>query len=132
MVAGRVFLCHASRDREQLRDLYRRLQRDGLRPWLDEEDILPGQDWEIEIRHAIRGSRCVLVCLSKGSVTRRGYIQREIGQALDVADELPEGSVFLIPVRLESCEVPDRLRSWQWVDLFAAGGYERLLLALRR
>jgi hypothetical protein len=131
-MADRVFLCHSSEDEEQVRDLYRHLQRDGLEPWQAEEDILPGQDWDGEIRRAIQESRCVLVCLSKSSVTKRGYVQKEIKHALDVAHEQPEGAIFLIPVRLEPCQVPERLGSRQRVDLFAAGGYERLLLSLRR
>jgi hypothetical protein len=51
--------------------------------------------------------------------------------ALDVADRQPEGAIFLIPLRLEECEVPQRLRRRQWVDLFQEEGYERLLSALR-
>jgi hypothetical protein len=50
--------------------------------------------------------------------------------ALDVADTQPDGSVFLIPLRLEECEVPERLRRWHWVDLFEERGYERLVKAL--
>jgi hypothetical protein len=40
----------------------------------------------------------------------------------------PEGIAFLIPVRLEECEVPHGMRRWQSVDLFKEGGYERLTL----
>ncbi len=127
----RVFLCHSSEDKDKIRDLHRRLRRDGMHPWLDEEDILPGQDWEGEIRKAIKSSRYVLVCLSKGSIIKRGYLQKEIRQALSVAEEQPEGSIFLIPVRLEPCEVPSWLDVWQWVDLFSANGYKRLLRSLR-
>jgi len=39
----------------------------------------------------------------------------------------PEGIAFLIPVRLEECEVPQGMRRWQSVDLFKEGGYERLI-----
>jgi TIR domain len=127
---SRIFLCHSSSDKDAVRDLYRRLRQEGLWPWLDEEDILPGQNWDAEIRRAISTSRQVLVCLSRSSVNKRGYVQKEIKQALDVADEQPEDSIFLIPVRFEPCEVPPRLRTWQWVDLFAANGYQRLLLSL--
>ncbi len=130
--AERVFLCHCSEDKEQIRDLYRRLQRDGLQPWLDEEDILGGQRWESEIRHAINRSRYVLVCLSENFVTRRGYVQKEIAYALDVAYAQPERSTFLIPVRLELCKIPPRLRARQCADLFAPNGYTRLLHSLRR
>ena len=47
------------------------------------------------------------------------------------ADEQPDGVAYLIPVRLEECEVPERLKRWQWVDLFRDGGYERLLQGLK-
>jgi hypothetical protein len=125
-----VFLCHSSSDKPAVRSLHAQLLRDGISPWLDEADILPGQDWDSEIRRAIRNCHIVLVCLSKDSINRVGYIQKEIRQVLDVADEQPDGTIFLIPVRLEECEVPDRLRRWQWVDLFKEGGYGRLMLAL--
>jgi TIR domain len=124
-------LCHASGDKTQVRDLYQRLTNDGFCPWLDEENLLPGQDWSQEISRAVRSSVVVLVCLSRSSIAKTGYVQKEIKYALDVADEQPEGSIFLIPVKLEDCEVPERLRRWQWVDLFEERAYERLLKALR-
>jgi len=127
----KVFLCHASGDKPAVRDLYRRLCSDGIAPWLDEEDLLPGQDWQLEIPKAVRSSDAVIICLSSRAVTKAGYVQREIRYALDVADEKPEGAIFLIPLRLEECEAPERLRRWQWVDLFRETGYERLLRALR-
>ena len=79
----------------------------------------------------MRDSHVVIVCLSCGSVTKAGYVQKEIKFALDVADEQPEGAIFLIPARLEECQVPDRLSRWQWVNLFEERGYERLMRALR-
>jgi hypothetical protein len=127
---GRVFLCHASDDKVAVRALYQRLRASGFEPWLDEEDLLPGQDWDREIGRALRGAQLVLVCLSQRS-QKRGYLQKEIRRALDVAEEQPEGTIFLIPVRLEDCEVPERLRTWQWVDLYDEHGYSKLEAALR-
>jgi formylglycine-generating enzyme required for sulfatase activity len=128
----RVFLCHASGDKPAVRDLYRRLRSDGIAPWLAEEDLLPGQDWQLEIPKAVRSSDAVIICLSSRAITKAGYVQKEIKYALDVADEQPEGAIFLIPVRLEECEVPERLQRWQWVDFFQEKGYDRLLRALRQ
>jgi hypothetical protein len=128
--ALRVFLCHASDDKPSVRRLYHQLRADGIDPWLDEEELLPGQDWRLEIAKAVRDSDAVLVCLSRGSVTKAGYVQKEIKFALDVADEQPEGTIFIIPLRLEKCKVPERLSRWQWVDLFSERGYKRLILAL--
>jgi hypothetical protein len=128
----RIFLCHASNDKPPVRDLYRRLKADGFAPWLDEEDLLPGQTWRNEISRAVRISDVVLVCLSQQSVNKTGYVQKEIKFALDVADEQPEGAIFLIPLRLEQCEVPDRLSHLQWVNLYEEGGYAHLLRSLRQ
>jgi len=66
-----------------------------------------------------------------GSVTKAGYVQKEIRKVLDVADEQPEGTIYVIPLKLEECDVPNRLRRWQWVNMFDARGSERLILALR-
>jgi hypothetical protein len=126
-----VFLRHASDDKPIVRDLYARLQRDGFRPWFDEQDILPGQQWETEIRKAVRRSSTILICLSQHSLSKSGYVHKEIRFALDIADEKPDDVIFLIPVRLENCTVPDRLQRFQWVDLYSDDGYERLMASLR-
>lgn len=128
----KVFLCHSSVDKPAVRTLYKALKDSGFNPWLDEEKLLPGQDWEHEIIKAVRGSDAVVVCLSKGSTTRAGYVHREIRFALDVAEEQPEGAIFLIPAKLEDCDMPNRLRRWQWVDLHETDGHERLVRSLER
>src|SRR2546426_12139822 len=97
----RVFLCHASSDKPAVRVLYERLRTRNIRPWLDEKMLLPGQDWDLEIKKAVHNSDVVVVCLSRSSITKEGYVQKEIRFALDVAAEKPEGTIFVIPVRLE-------------------------------
>ena len=127
----RVFLCHTTGDIARVRDLYRRLGIDGFDVWLDEERLLPGQDWQREIAKAVSTSDALIVCLSHLAVSKAGYMQKEIQFALDVADEHPEGTIFLIPLKLEECEVPERLSRWRWVSLFEKLGYEKLIRALR-
>jgi len=126
----RVFLCHSSSDKPIVRTLYNRLKDDGLDPWLDEQKLLPGQDWNLEITKEVRASDIVVVCLSRRSINKAGYVQKEIKYALDVADEQPEGTIFIIPLKLEECEVPARLCRWQWLNFFKEDGYEKLMRAL--
>lgn len=125
-----VFLCHASTDKPAVRKLYKFLSDTGFRPWLDEYELLPGRDWQLEISKAVRKADVVLVCLSKHAVNKRGYVQKEIRIALDLADEQPEGATFIIPVRLDECDMPERLSRWQWVNLYEKEGYDRLLKSL--
>lgn len=127
----RLFLCHSSDDKPRVREFYKRLQSDGFDPWLDEENILAGQKWEDAIEEAVAGADVVIVCLSTHSVNKEGYVQKEIKLALDAADKKPEGTIYIIPVKLEECEVPKRLRPWQWVNLFEERGYEKLLRSLQ-
>jgi hypothetical protein len=114
-----------------VRKLYHRLLKDGFDPWLDEEELAPGQLWKDEISKAVRNSDVVIVCLSRGSVTKAGFVQKEIKIALDVADEQPEGSIFIIPLKLEECAVPERLSEWHWVNLYDKQGYTRLVKSLK-
>jgi hypothetical protein len=127
----RIFLCHAKEDMPRVKELYHQLKGAGYHPWLDKEDLLPGQDWEREIEKIIRNPyNMVVVCLSRQSTTKRGVVQKEIRWALDVLDEMPEDTIYLIPARLEPCQAPDRLRKLHWVDLFEPDGFELLKRSL--
>ncbi len=110
--------------------LYTRLTKDGVDAWLDKEKLLPGQDWELEIRKAVREADVVVVCLSK-QFNQAGFRQKEVRLALDTAMEKPEGEIFIIPARLEECDTLESLRKWHWVDLFEEDGYDNLMRALR-
>lgn len=117
----KVFLCHASQDKPAVRELYGALKRETwIDPWLDKVKILPGQDWRTEIEKAVEEADVVIVCLSSQSVSKEGFVQREIKYAYDVALEKPEETIFLIPLRLDQCLVPRGLHSFQWVDYFGA------------
>ncbi len=126
----KAFLCHTHADRDAVRALYTRLTKDGVDVWLDKEKLLPGADWEYEIRKAVREADVVVVCLSK-QFNQAGFRQKEVRLALDTAMEKPEGEIFIIPARLEECENLESLRKWHWVNLFEDDGDERLMSALQ-
>ena len=138
--ARQVFLAHAVEDKKSVRDLYERLVAHGLRPWLDEVELLPGQAWQTEIKRAINESDVVLACLSRNSVRKNGWVQKEFRLALNAYAAKPFGTIYLIPVKLDEIETPDisipdlgvSLRDIQWLDLSASGGFERLLEAIKR
>ena len=102
-VAPRIFLCHATEDKPRVRKLYHQLKTAGYQPWLDKEDLLPGQKWWPTIKRIISNTdNLVVVCLSDHSTTKRGVVQQEIKRALDVLDQMPEEAIYLIPARLAS------------------------------
>jgi len=126
----RIFLCHASQDNPIVRELYQKLVTEGwIDPWLDEEKLLPGMDWDMEIEKAVEAADAVIVCLSKNSISKEGYVQKELRFVLDIADEKPEETIFVIPLRVDDCLRPRRLKKWQYVDYFPE---ERRTWALNR
>jgi formylglycine-generating enzyme required for sulfatase activity len=128
---ARIFLCHASEDKAQVREVYQRLRAiDGFEPWLDEEDLLLGQEWAREIPRALQASDFILIFLSRISVAKRGYVQREMKLALDAWQELPEGTIHTIPVRLDDCEVPEQFRRYHWANLSEPNEFDRIVRAI--
>lgn len=125
-----AFLCHSSADKSAVRKLFAQLRSDGIEPWLDEENLLPGQNWHVEIPKAVRSSDVVLICLSKKALGKDGYLQDEIHFALEEA-ERQEG-IYLIPVRLDNVKIPDRLSHLHWVDLFDTRGHAKLVDSLKK
>jgi formylglycine-generating enzyme required for sulfatase activity len=137
-MAPKIFLAHAREDKAQVRKLYADLTARGFDPWLDEVDLVPGQIWKEEIPRAIRQAGVFLACLSSRSAGKVGYVQNEFRLALSAFGERPPGSIYLIPVRLDECDVPDlqipdrglSLQDIQWVDLWQEGGFDRLVKAI--
>ncbi|HET6823989.1 MAG TPA: toll/interleukin-1 receptor domain-containing protein [Anaerolineales bacterium] len=127
----RVFLLHARQDEKIVYRLYKRLVKEGADVWLDQEKLLPGQDWAHEIRKAIHSSDMVIACLSRQFNGQGGFRHEELRIALEKAASLTEESIFLIPARLEACDLPDSLCRRQCVDLFKEGGYKNLIRVFR-
>jgi len=51
-----IFLSYGREDATTVQKLYQRLKGDGYQPWLDKEDILPGEDWQGKIQDTIAHS----------------------------------------------------------------------------
>jgi hypothetical protein len=130
-IAVQIFLSYAREDEEKVEQLYQRLADAGFKPWMDTKDILPGERWESCIQNAIRNSDFFLACLSANSVTKRGFIQKENREALNIWKEKLDSDIYLIPVRLEDCEVPESLGGFQWVNPFEEDGWTRLVRAIQ-
>ena len=126
----KIFLNYAKEDFEIAERIYGDLTQAGLEVWFDKVSLLPGQNWKIEIKKAIKNSWRFLALISSKSVNKRGYIQKELKEAIEILDEIPESDILIVPVRIEDCEPPERLKELHWVDLFDS--YEKGLLQILR
>jgi hypothetical protein len=114
----KIFISYAREDSTPASELYESLIREGYKPCLDTNSVLPGEKWKQVVSAEIKKSRFFIGLISKNSV-KRGYVQKELKEALEILDEFPESGVFIIPVRLETINISDsRLEQIQYVDLF--------------
>lgn len=125
-----VFMSAAREDSPRVIALYRALGELGFRPWLDVQDLVPGQQWEASLKKAISSADIFLVFLSAASISKRGYVHREL--ALVLSETQRRDVPVIIPVRLDPVDPPPALAPFQWVDLFEPDGVENLVTAIRR
>ncbi|MEM9092853.1 MAG: toll/interleukin-1 receptor domain-containing protein, partial [Cyanobacteria bacterium P01_F01_bin.53] len=69
-------------------------------------NVLAGQNWRSEIPKAIKNCDIFLACLSQQSVSKKGYVQKEFKIALNKYAEMPPETIYLIPLRLDKCNIP--------------------------
>lgn len=127
---AKIFISYAREDEETAEKIYASLVNEGHSVWMDRKKLVPGQEWKMEIEKAIQASDIFLACLSNHSVDKVGFVQTELRRALEVADLMPEGKIYIIPIRLDECEVPFKLKNLQWVNYFEIGSGENLLRAI--
>jgi hypothetical protein len=128
-----AFVSYAREDSDWAARLVGELGRRGIRIWFDRENLLPGQDWNLEMDKAIERSRFFLAILSTNSVSKQGVVQREVKRAMALAEKKPEGSTYVVPIRIDDCMPADpRLAKLHWLDLFEdwEGGIRTLMKVL--
>jgi RNA polymerase sigma factor (TIGR02999 family) len=126
----KAFLCSSPEDKPIVRGLYERLVADGIEPWLDENNLSAGQDWELETIRSVREADTIIACLSPASTSKTGNLKKEIKFVLDAAAVRPQPKPYVISLKLAACDIPERLQPWRWVNLFEYQGYEKLSEAL--
>ena len=132
-----VFLSYSRANEEAVRQLRDDLINAGENVWWD-RDIRAGQDWQQKVRAAMKESYAVVVCFSKETeASTESGIYPELRDAIRTYRNLAEGGIFLIPVRLSECEIPDveidairTLDRLQRVDLYPPENRDKGINAL--
>ncbi len=129
---NKVFISYAREDIETARRLCDDLRKAGADTWLDDDELIPGQNWKTEITKAIKKSRHFIALLSTNSVEKRGFVQTELKEAVKVLSEIPSKNIFIIPVRIDDCGIPDELTDFHCADLFPdyKKGFNKILRAI--
>lgn len=125
-----VFLSHNRQDKPRVLALAERLKEAGLRVWLDDWVIKPGDDIYLAIERGLEAARVQVLCLSPAALGSE-WVALERSTVL-FRDPANAGRRF-VPLLLEDCDLPDTLRRYKYVDFRreTQDAFEELLAACR-
>lgn len=130
-MSKRIFIIYSHKDKEAARKLTAELRKMGYNPWLDEEEIIPGQNWNKAINQAIENSSAALFLASQNTLEEGSFVLSEIKAAREVLRVERDVHSPVIPVMLEESELPKELASIHAVKLFDEQGMEQLKKGLK-
>ena len=111
-----TFISYSRVNKQFALKLAKELKAAGFPIWLDLLDIPTGARWDDEIETALRECGIFMTILTPASIISENA-KDEIGYAIDHGKRI-------LPVLLENCEVPLRLRRFQYVD-FTSMNYDQ-------
>ena len=132
----KIFISYASEDDKEAYHLYNELEKydnKSLQVFIDKESLLGGEKWKDAIEKAIKRSQYFVLLLSKNSIAKNTYVQKELRVALQLAKKLPKSKVYIIPIRLDDCDIPESIQDFHIINLFPdwKKGFQRMLNAMK-
>ena len=127
----KAFLSHSSTDADLARRLALDLQAANVDVWLDQWQLGVGEEIVQSIEQGVDEAEFVIVLLTRASVASE-WVDREWRRK--VHDEAETERVAVVPVRGETCEIPDFLAQRSFADISGGSyplGFIRLLEILR-
>jgi hypothetical protein len=111
---NKIFISYAREDYQFALELFNYLEENNFKPWLDKKKLLVGERWESTLMLELKLSDFIILLLSDTSVTKRGFVRREFRKALRYAEEKLESDIFILPIKIDDCTVPEELSIFNW------------------
>jgi len=106
-----VFVSYSTKDRKVVDDICSYLSSLNIDYWMDEHELMPGQDWKERVLNILHRVDAVLFCMSDNSQQSEN-VKWELQQA-------ENESKPIVPVRLSKCDVLIKsLESIVYIDLY--------------
>jgi len=110
MYSAHIFISHASKDDDFVKELRTALESQRLPVWVDSRALRGGAKLASEIEQAIEAARQTIVVLSPNTINSP-WVRKEIQQALAVEKRRKEDGYRVIPLLLPGVE-PSALALW--------------------
>ena len=128
-----VFICHAKANEDAAMRIFDELKNSGFDPWIDRESIKVGEVWDRYIEKTVNEDVDYFIVIESNALEERdiGYVNKEINLALKRQDYFRPGIRFILPVKIEPCEI-DWLDHIQTLDLTREENMKDLISEIRK
>jgi tetratricopeptide (TPR) repeat protein len=109
-----IFLSYSHKDKKRVTDLARRLKQAGLRVWLDEWAIRPGDDIYLKVERGLEDSRILALCMSPAAFDS-GWSSLE--RCTVLFRDPSNCSRRFVPILLEDCTIPAAIKRFSHIDM---------------
>ena len=99
-----VFLCHNSADKPAVREIAQKLKKEGIKPWLDEDQIRPGTSWQTVLGEQIETIKSAAVFVGDG-----GFGPWQDQESQSFLNRFVNRKCAVIPVVLDSVKATPEL-----------------------
>lgn len=122
-----AFLSYSRADKTSAHELAKMLTQEGVVVWLDERELNIGDSLIQKISEGIEQTEYVIAVISTKSV-KSNWVQKELSLAM--TKEIEKRKVVVLPILIETCELPDFLKDKVYADFTKPQNYEREFLKL--
>src|SRR5688572_14761392 len=111
-----LFLSHNSKDKPAVREIAKALRARDLQVWVDEDDLVPGRDWQEALEKIIQTTKAAAVLVGRDGLgpwedrEMRGCLIELVGRDMPV---IP----VLLPGAPSKPALPLILRAFTWLDV---------------
>ena len=98
-----VFMSYSRRDTAVVDSIVERLEKAGLKVWIDREGIEAGRQWRAQIVEAIDTAEAFVLNVSENSIASVNVLKE-----LNLAEDAPDP--FVLPVVLQEVKLPAEMR----------------------
>lgn len=125
-----AFISHSSQDKKFVRQLASDLVSNGIRVWIDEQQIKVGDSIPEKVAQGLAESDFYLIVNSHNSIASP-WVQKELNGAL--VREIEKREVKVLPIRLDDAPLPASIADKLYADFSSsyADGFSRLVDVLK-
>jgi hypothetical protein len=128
ILLGKIFISYSVRDRRFVRNIAKRLWKEGYSVWLDEKELVPGDSLSLRLSEALQAARIVLVIVTPNSI-KSNWVKFELSKA---TDRMVTGKCRIVPVLKGDITPPPELAGLVYADFKKSfsKGFKKILAAL--